>query len=104
MRLVHRVGCAECVSGTPAGWGESPSLQTYRVEVRGFDRPGLLHDITAVLLADRASMSAMQASSDADDKTARIAFDLGAGGLKGLVRIIDRMSQVDGVIDARRVG
>lgn len=78
--------------------------RTYRLAVRGHDRPGLLHDITAVVLADDVSMDAMQATSDPGSNTASIAFDVQTDGLSGLARIIDRMCRVRGIIEARRVG
>jgi (p)ppGpp synthase/HD superfamily hydrolase len=57
-----------------------------------------------VLLADRVSMGSMEATSDSGDNTARIAFDLQTEGLGGLARIVDRVRQVAGIIDVRRIG
>lgn len=76
----------------------------FRLEIRGHDRAGLLHDITAVLLADHVSMGSMEATSDPAGNTACIAFDLETDGLPGLARIVDRVRQVAGVIEARRIG
>jgi len=76
----------------------------FRLEIRGHDRAGLLHDITAVLLADHVSMGSMEATSDPAGNTACIAFDLETDGLPGLARIVDRVRQVAGIIEARRIG
>ena len=84
--------------------GGTLSRRKFRLEIRGYDRAGLLHDITAVLLADRVSMGSMEATSDPGDNMARIAFDLETEGLPGLARIVDRVRQVAGIVDARRIG
>jgi GTP pyrophosphokinase len=88
----------------PGRPGGALGRRKFRLEIRGYDRAGLLHDITAVLLADRVSIGSMEATSDPGDNTARIAFDLETEGLPGLARIVDRVRQVAGIIDARRIG
>ncbi len=102
--VVHRVGCEHAVAAIPARWSGARTRRKFRLEIRGYDRAGLLHDITAVLLADRVSMGSMEAASDSGDNTARIAFDLQTEGLGGLARIVDRVRQVAGIIDVRRIG
>jgi GTP pyrophosphokinase len=102
--IVHRISCDHAQAAVPARWSGAHARRKFRLEIRGYDRAGLLHDITAVLLADRVSMGSMEATSDSSDNTARIAFDLETDGLGGLSRIVDRVRQVTGIIEARRIG
>jgi GTP pyrophosphokinase len=102
--IVHRISCDHAQTAVPAQWSGAHARRKFRLEIRGYDRAGLLHDITAVLLADRVSMGSMEATSDSSDNTARIAFDLETDGLGGLARIVDRVRQVTGIIEARRIG
>ncbi|WP_418358342.1 GTP diphosphokinase [Shewanella basaltis] len=85
-------------------WGENYS-GGYRIRVRvlSHDRSGLLRDLTTVLAAEKSNVMAMSSSSDVKTQTATVELELELYNLDGLSRIIAKLSQVDGVIESRRL-
>ncbi|MCE9678078.1 GTP diphosphokinase [Shewanella sp. AS1] len=85
-------------------WGENYS-GGYRLRLRvlAHDRSGLLRDITSVLAAEKCNVFAMSSSSDVKTQTAAIELELELYNLEGLSRAIAKLSQVDSVIEARRL-
>ncbi len=85
-------------------WGENYSGgYKLRLRVIANDRSGLLRDLTSVLAAEKSNVFAMSSSSDVKTQTAAIELELELYNLDGLSRIIAKLSQVDGVIEARRL-
>jgi len=85
-------------------WGENYS-GGYRIRVRvlSHDRSGLLRDLTTVLAAEKSNVMAMSSSSDVKTQTATVEVELELYNLDGLSRILAKLSQVDGVIESRRL-
>jgi GTP pyrophosphokinase len=103
--MVHRMGCATVLSErhdvVVLHWCEAPR-DTQRVRITAYDRPGLLHDVTALLVERNVSIVASQVSTDHRRSTASIDLEMEIGRVSELARIIDGMRRVPGVIDARR--
>lgn len=109
---VHRADCdqvKELIRAHPERsvevvWGENYS-GGYKIRIRVFasDRSGLLRDLTSVLAAEKSNVLSMTSSSDVKTQTAAIELELELYNLDGLSRVIAKLSQVDGVSEARRV-
>ncbi|MCL1093591.1 GTP diphosphokinase [Shewanella kaireitica] len=109
---VHRADCdqvKELIRAHPERsvevvWGENYS-GGYKIRIRVFasDRSGLLRDLTSVLAAEKSNVLSMSSSSDVKTQTATIELELELYNLDGLSRVIAKLSQVDGVSEARRV-
>ncbi len=109
---VHRADCEqvkELLRTSPERavdvvWGENYS-GGYKISIRvvANDRNGLLRDVTAVLAAEKTHVMAMSSSSDVKTQTAAIELDLELYNLEGLSRILSKLTQIDGVIEARRL-
>ncbi|ACJ28140.1 GTP pyrophosphokinase [Shewanella piezotolerans WP3] len=109
---VHRADCdqvKELIRAHPERsvevvWGENYS-GGYKIRIRVFasDRSGLLRDLTFVLAAEKSNVLSMSSSSDVKTQTATIELELELYNLDGLSRVIAKLSQVDGVSEARRV-
>ncbi|EHC04626.1 amino acid-binding ACT domain protein [Shewanella baltica OS625] len=85
-------------------WGENYS-GGYRMRLRvlAHDRSGLLRDLTSVLAAEKSNVLAMSSSSDTKNQTAAIELELELYNLVGLSRVLSKLTQVDSVIEARRL-
>lgn len=85
-------------------WGENYSGgYKLKLKVLANDRSGLLRDLTSVLAAEKSNVLAMSSSSDVKTQTAAIELELELYNLEGLSRVIAKLSQVAGVIEARRL-
>ncbi|MDG5901235.1 GTP diphosphokinase [Shewanella xiamenensis] len=109
---VHRSDCEQVKElmrvhperGVDVVWGENYS-GGYRMRLRvlAHDRSGLLRDLTSVLAAEKSNVLAMSSSSDIKNQTAAIELELELYNLDGLSRVLSKLSQVDSVIEARRL-
>lgn len=109
---VHRADCdqvKELIRAHPERsvevvWGENYS-GGYKIRIRviASDRSGLLRDLTSVLAAEKSNVLSMTSSSDVKTQTAAIELELELYNLDGLSRVIAKLSQIDGVSEARRV-
>ncbi|WP_144210341.1 GTP diphosphokinase [Shewanella donghaensis] len=109
---VHRSDCAQVKElmrvhperNVEVVWGENYS-GGYRIKVvvNAHDRSGLLRDVTTVLAAEKSNVMAMSSSSDEKNQTAAVQLELELYNLDGLSRILAKLSQVEGVIEARRL-
>lgn len=109
---VHRADCDQVKElmrvhperGVDVVWGENYS-GGYRIRLRvlAHDRSGLLRDLTSVLAAEKSNVLAMSSSSDTKNQTAAIELELELYNLDGLSRVLSKLTQVDSVIEARRL-
>ncbi|WP_299793673.1 GTP diphosphokinase [uncultured Shewanella sp.] len=109
---VHRADCEqvkELMRAHPERavdvvWGENYS-GGYKIRLRiiANDRSGLLRDLTSVLAAEKTHVMAMSSSSDVKTQTAAIELELELYNLDGLSRVIAKLTQIDGVSEARRL-
>ncbi|GAA4897526.1 GTP diphosphokinase [Ferrimonas pelagia] len=109
---VHREGCDQLAHllqrnperGVDVVWGETYS-GGYNVTVRvvASDRSGLLRDITTVLANEKSNVLEMRSNSDVKQQTATIELKMELYNMESLSRILARLDQLGGVIEARRV-
>ena len=109
---VHRADCEQVKElmrvhperSVDVVWGENYSGgYKLKLKVLANDRSGLLRDLTSVLAAEKSNVLAMSSSSDVKTQTAAIELELELYNLEGLSRVIAKLSQVSGVIEAKRL-
>ena len=87
-----------------ASWGEHYSGGVaLTVRVVANDRSGLLCDITTILANEKVNVLGVSSHSDLKHQTARIDMEVEVYNLDGLSRVIARLSQVQDVLEARRL-
>src|SRR5690606_5895140 len=84
-------------------WGPVP-VQTYPVDIiiRAYDRPGLLRDVSQVLLNEKINVLAVNTRSNKEDNTALMSLTIEIPGLDALGRLLGRISQLPNIIETRR--
>ena len=108
---IHRQDCSMALqlSGREpermiqVGWGAEP-VKTYPVDVliRAYDRPGLLSDVSQVLLNEKMNIVALNTSTIKEDNMAVINLTVEVPGLDELGRLLGRISQLPNVVEVRR--
>ena len=85
-------------------WGGQARLHTVRLEIKAYDRPGLLNEVTRLLLDSKANV--LRADTRTDLKTMMVTMDLTiqVKGAEELTRLMSRLSQLRSVTDVHRVG
>jgi GTP pyrophosphokinase len=88
-----------------AVWGDNVVGGGYSLTIRlmSTDRSGLLRDITTVLANDKVNVLGMRTHSDLKEQTATMDIEAEIFNLDILSRILAKLSQVPGVIEARRL-
>ncbi|MGH8684046.1 MAG: ACT domain-containing protein, partial [Nitrosospira sp.] len=107
---IHRQGCvslsrlsAESAERlVAADWDASRGGASYPVdvEIEAQDRPGLLSDISSILLRDKINVIATRTHSR--DVTATMQFTLKITGLSQLRRVLGLIQNIPGVMSASR--
>ena len=75
-----------------------------KVAVKSTDRAGVLRDVTTVLTNEKVSLLGVNSSSDTKSNTAKIELSIEVKNLTTLLKTINRLQAVKGVIDAFKVG
>lgn len=85
-------------------WGEKTQEQ-YQVNlsINAHDRPGLIRDLTQILVSENISIIGLQCVTDKKDHTAQVTISIEVSSLQPLSRILGHMMQLPNVMDARRV-
>ena len=105
---VHRVDCPNVISLKDTerlisvSWGGTQEQYPVGIEILGFDRPGLLHDISGEIMDMGLNMSSASVSSDKDHQ-AHIICTIGIKGLGQLSDVMTRLQNVRDVLDVRRL-
>lgn len=72
------------------------------IEVRAFDRAGLLRDLSGVVAEEGVNMSSLSSTSRRDN-TATVSATLEIGNASQLTRILSKIERLPNVLEARRV-
>ncbi|MCM2678829.1 GTP diphosphokinase [Echinimonas agarilytica] len=85
-------------------WGENYS-GGYSITLRvvAADRSGLLRDITTLLANEKINVMEVKSRSNTTDQTAVIDMDVEIYNIDILSRMLSRIGQLDGIIEARRL-
>ncbi|MEW5719522.1 MAG: bifunctional (p)ppGpp synthetase/guanosine-3',5'-bis(diphosphate) 3'-pyrophosphohydrolase [Chloroflexota bacterium] len=73
------------------------------VQVRAFDRAGLIHDISGIVSAEHVNMSTASAVTGRSDHIAIITATLEISSADQLTRILNKIDRLPNVVEARRV-
>jgi GTP diphosphokinase / guanosine-3',5'-bis(diphosphate) 3'-diphosphatase len=85
-------------------WGSKEQDKVYpvQIQVRAFDRAGLMHEISGIVADEGVNMSAVSSTSTRD-KTALIRATLEIAGADQLTRILKKIDRLPNVVEARRM-
>ncbi len=87
-----------------AVWGDDCSSgYSLVVRVVANDRGGLLKDITTVLANDKVNVLGLKSYSDVKSESATIDMELEIFNIDTLARVLAKVSQLKGVVEARRL-
>lgn len=76
-------------------------LSTAKIYVESIDKPGILANLTTIIAAANVNISHMQASAT-HDKRSLLEFTLEVKNKSQIVGLVNKISQVDGVLGVRR--
>ncbi|ARN75361.1 GTP diphosphokinase [Oceanicoccus sagamiensis] len=109
---VHRQDCANVLQLQytepdriiEVSWGDAPQ-DTYpvEIEIKAFDRSGLLRDITTMLANARIDVIAVNTLSDKDTHTATMRLTVEITGLEALGNLLAKITRLPNVLSAERV-
>ena len=105
---VHRNACSNILAETeterlvPVGWGKTQTLYPVRIQVRAWDRVGLLSDVTSLVSEERVNIASC-VSEEFDDSSV-ITLTVYINGIDQLNRLFSKLEGVNGVISASRSG
>jgi GTP diphosphokinase / guanosine-3',5'-bis(diphosphate) 3'-diphosphatase len=85
-------------------WGSKDQDKVYpvQIQVRAFDRAGLMHEISGIVADEGVNMSTVSSTSTRD-KTAVIRATLEIAGADQLTRILKKIDRLPNVVEARRM-
>ncbi len=85
-------------------WG-ARAEQTFpvEVEIRAFDRKGLLSDVTSILANDKLNVTAINTRSNSRDHTADMRLTLEIPNIDVLSRVLTKINQLPNVLSVRRL-
>ncbi len=84
-------------------WGKSAEGEfNVEIEVRAYDRRGLVRDISATIADEKISIRGMNTVTSKADNLAHMQFTLLISGLPQLSRVLSRIAQLPNIISARR--
>ena len=83
-------------------WGAGDQTYPVDIEVRAFDRQGLLRDVSAILANEKINVVTLNTRTDPRDHSARIQFTMEVTNTNQLSRVLSRINQLPNVLEARR--
>ena len=100
---VLRLGGADRARVIDVDW-EVSGRETYAValELRAFDRPGLLRDVTTVVANENVNVAALTLEIEPRDQMAQVRLTVEVSDLGELGRVMDRLGHLANVVDVRR--
>ena len=104
---VHRSTCPNIINEdekerlVEVTWGLSQDLHPVRVEITGWDRVGLLRDITVMVAGEKVNIAGV-VTGEPGDGTAVITLTLYTTGVSQLSRLFTRLDGIKGVINVSR--
>lgn len=109
---VHRQDCEQLASSlnlqpermVEVQWGDDFN-QSYQAsaQIIGSDRQGLLRDISTIISNERISIIGMESNTDKAKQTVSMNLKLEVASSELLMRVLDKLSQLDDVTQVRRL-
>lgn len=106
---IHRRDCYNIVHEdekerlVPVEWGQPDGLYPVNIQVKSWDRVGLIRDITTIVAEEKINIVTMDTVQH-DDYSVTTSFTLEIKGLAQLSRLLGRIEGVRGVVSVARVG
>ena len=106
---VHRQDCLQALQNKEHGrlirlhWrAESAATLPVAIEINAYDRTGLLHDISGVIMRAETNVTAMNMCKDSSSNHVLISLTIEVSTIYNLLRTIEQIEQLTNVISARR--
>ena len=104
---IHRSSCSNILSEdeeeriVPVDWGETKTLYPVRIQIKSWDRVGLLGDVTSVVSNERVNIANI--SSEEYDDMSVISLTVYISGLDQLNTLYTRLEVINGIVSVSRV-
>ena len=108
---IHRQDCSNIVHASERGkkrllevsWGTNTE-EHYVVDVlvKAYDRRGLLKDMTSLLSNEKAHVYALQTRTDKEENISYLSLTIEIDGLNSLSKLLNKLGQIQNVIEAKR--
>ena len=72
------------------------------MEIHAYDRFGLLHDITGILMRERTNVQSISTATDTKDYRVSLKMVLEVAQLNSLLQTLERIERLPNVLSARR--
>ncbi len=108
---IHRRDCANIASALSRGsserlleikWGKTEAVYPVRIQVKAFDRTGLLRDFSELVSQEDINMGDVKALTGHSDNTALINATLEIKNAAQLTRILTKISRLPNIIEVHR--
>ena len=104
---IHRQNCSNIVNEDEpdrivnVNWGETKTLYPVRIEVRGWDRVGLLFDVSSAVSDERININNISSENDQDESV--ISMTVYVTGTSQLNALYTRLESITGIISVSRL-
>ena len=104
---IHRSKCLNIVNEdeleriVEVDWGETKTLYPVRIEVRGWDRMGLLLDVSSTVSSERVNITNISSTSDEDESV--ISLTVYVSDITQLNMLYTRLESITGIISVSRL-
>jgi GTP pyrophosphokinase len=105
---VHRRNCPTLVAISdtdrvvPVAWGHTEAAHPTRIVVEGYDRVGLLRDITNVVSGENVNIHGMESAENRRSGVSTVSFTVYTTGVEQLSRLFAKIEAVPGVRSVQR--
>ncbi|MFH1646639.1 MAG: ACT domain-containing protein, partial [Chloroflexota bacterium] len=106
---IHRQDCHNVVNEdeqerlVPVEWGTSELFYPVNIQVKAWDRVGLMRDVTTVVAEEKVNIASVNLA-DGDGHTITVYLTVETRGLAHLSQLLKKIDAVKGVIGVSRVG
>lgn len=110
--IIHKVDCSVALRYQQSSnenfievqWSEGRRISMLaELFVRAYDRAGLLRDVTTILADDKIEVMQVNTRSDKQSGTASMKLEVEVDSFHALSRVLEKISRLNNVIEARRV-
>ena len=104
---IHRSNCINIINEDEpdrivnVDWGETKTLYPVRIEVRGWDRVGLLLDVSSAVSNERININNIASEIDEDESV--ISMTVYVSGISQLNLLYTRLESITGIISVSRL-
>lgn len=106
---VHRRNCAilrdteDTDRHIPVAWGHYETTYASRLQIKAFDRVGLIRDITHVVSSENVNIHSLSSDEDANTNACTVSLTVYTTGVEQLSRLFSRVEAIPGVDTVFRV-